>query len=260
MLSAKIQKIVIIGAGRLANCLGLAFLKQGLNIVQIYNRTPARGRKLAGRIGADFTGDIYEISPDADCYILAVSDSAIEEMALKLRLKEKLVAHTSGTMEMNVLAQISKNFGVFYPVQTFSPNSRVDFRKVPVCVEGNSAVSEQELGELANKLSGSVYFLSSEKRRILHLGAVFTSNFTNFIHAPTEEFLLAHEIPFDLLQPLILQTARNVKHGKLMQFQTGPAVRGDIKVLDKHREMLSSHPDLLEIYNLITQNIIKHNL
>lgn len=249
---------MIIGAGRLATHLGLSFFRHGLNIVQVYNRTPEKGKKLAGRIGATFTADIQEIKPDADLYILAVTDFVLEDLASKLRLKDKLVVHTSGTMAMDILAPISANIGVFYPVQTFSPNRRIDFRKVPVCIEGNSSNSEQQLTELAKRLSQHVCLLSSDQRRVLHLGAVFASNFTNFILAAAEELLLTNEIPFDLLKPLILQTARNVQHGNLMQHQTGPAVRGDTKVLQKHREMLADHPDYLEIYNLLSKNIINH--
>ena len=258
MLAAKTQEIVIIGAGRLASHLGSAFYKQGLNMVQVYNRTEEKGKKLAGRIGTTFTADIHEITPNADIYILAVSDSVLVDLAAELRLKDKLVVHTSGTMGMDVLTPISANIGVFYPLQTFSSTRRIDFRKIPVCIEGNSGVSEQMLADLAGKITQRIYILSSDNRRFLHLGAVFTSNFTNFIYTITEELLKEHEIPFNLLEPLILQTARNIKYGDLFQYQTGPAIRGDTKVLEKHREMLSSYTDYLEIYNLITQNIIKH--
>jgi len=258
MPELKTHDIVIIGAGRLATHLGLAFYKQGLNIVQVYNRTSERGKKLAGRIGATFTADIHEITKDADLYILAVSDSVLEHLAAELRLKDKLVVHTSGTMGMDVLTPISANIGVFYPLQTFSPTRRIDFRKIPVCIEGNSGVSEQMLADLAGKITQRIYILSSDNRRFLHLGAVLASNFTNFIYTITEELLKEHEIPFNLLEPLILQTARNIKHGDLIQYQTGPAIRGDAKVLEKHHELLAAHPDYLEIYKLITKNIIKH--
>lgn len=258
MPAKQIQEIVIIGAGRLATHLGLAFFKLGLKIGQVYNRTPEKGRRLANRIGASFTQDIKEITLTADIYFLAVSDFALEDLAAKLRLKKKLVIHTSGTMEMDILLPVSSNYGVFYPVQTFSQNRKIDFSKIPVCIEGSSKIAEQQLTVLAKKLTQHVCYLTSDKRRLLHLGAVFASNFTNFIYAATEEFLLSNEISFDLLEPLILQTARNAKHGNLIQYQTGPAMRGDIKVLEKHRELLSDHPDHLEIYNLITKNIIKY--
>jgi predicted short-subunit dehydrogenase-like oxidoreductase (DUF2520 family) len=257
-LAPKIQKIVLLGAGRLATHLGRAFFNHGMTVVQVYNRTPETGKRLAGRMGATFTSDIHEIKPDADLYLLAVSDSILESLAISFRLNGKLVVHTSGTMAMDVLAPISSDIGVFYPVQTFSQHRRIDFRKVPVCVEGNSPGAEQALADLAKQLTQSVCFLSSEKRRLLHLAAVYASNFTNFLYAVSEDLILAHDIPFDLLKPLISQTSRNVRHGNLMQFQTGPAMRGDGKVLEQHRELLSAYPDYLEIYDLITKNIIKY--
>lgn len=258
MIAGQTHDIVIIGAGRLATHLGSAFVKNGLKVVQIYNRTPEKGRKLAERLGASFTDKFREIRLNADIYILAVSDSVLEELASRLRLKNKCVVHTSGTMELEILAPISSNTGVFYPVQTFSPNRRIDFSMIPVCIEANSKSTERYLTFYAQKITRKIYYLNSERRQLLHLGAVFGSNFTNFIYAVTEELLGSGGIPFELLEPLILQTARNIKHGNLIHSQTGPAARGDMKVLEKHREMLADHPDFLEIYNLITENIIKY--
>ena len=212
MLSAgELKKIVIIGAGRLATHLGLTFFKHGITIVQVFNRTHEKGRKLAGRIGADFTSDIGQLNLNADLYVLAVADSVLEELASRLKLKDKLVVHTSGTIKMDVLSPISENIGVLYPVQTFSQNRRIDFRTIPVCVESNSEKSLQQIADLARKLTKRVYFLDSDKRRLLHLAAVFSSNFTNLLYAVSEELLLTRDIPFDLLKPLILQTARNVR-------------------------------------------------
>jgi predicted short-subunit dehydrogenase-like oxidoreductase (DUF2520 family) len=257
MSSAKIQDIVIIGAGRLATHLGQALFRLGLNITQVYNRTPEKGMKLAAKIGASFTADISNITLNADLYILAVSDSVIEYLAKRLRLHNRLVVHASGTVSMDILAEVSGNIGVFYPVQTFSLNRKPDFRKIPVCVEGNSAATAERLSEFAGLLTKRVYRLDSDQRRLLHLGAVFASNFTNSLYAVTEELLASQHIPLELLEPLIMQTAGNLKHGNLIHFQTGPAARGDAKVLEKHYEMLANHPDFLAIYKIMSENIIK---
>jgi predicted short-subunit dehydrogenase-like oxidoreductase (DUF2520 family) len=257
MSSAVIQQIVIIGAGRLATRLGKEFHRVGINIVQVYNRTPGKGQKLASMIGASFTDKTADIRTDADLYFLAVSDSVIETLAASLRLNDKLVVHASGTMAMDILLPISANVGVFYPVQTFSINRRLDFHKIPVCIEANSSTAETQLLLLAGQLTQRVYTLDSGQRRVLHLGAVFASNFTNFMYSVTEELLAAREIPLSLLEPLISQTAGNIRHGNLLHYQTGPAARGDIKVLEKHYELLAAHPDYLEIYKLLSNNIIK---
>jgi predicted short-subunit dehydrogenase-like oxidoreductase (DUF2520 family) len=259
-VTKRTQEIVIIGAGKLASHLGLAFVKQGIIVRQVYNRTRAPGLKLAKRIGSTFTADIREINPEASVYIMAVSDSGLEQLAGRLKLRNKLVIHTSGAIGMDILQQVSKNIGVFYPVQTFSQKTSVDFRKIPVCLEANSVVAERQLTGLAEKITGKIYYLDSDKRRLLHLGAVFSANFTNFMFTVAEELMVESGIDFDLLKPLIGQTARNTDHGNLFKYQTGPAFREDSKVIAIHRGLLASHPDYLEIYNLISENIIRHKL
>lgn len=258
MAAVRIREIVIIGAGRLAAQLGLTLVKRGMKVVQVYNRTQANGQKLASLTGATYTDDIHKITLKADLYFFAVSDSVIGELSSVLRLNNKLAVHASGTMGMEILAPVSSNIGVFYPVQTFPQNKRIDFRTVPVCIEANSPASAERLMELAKAISNHAYYLDSDKRRMLHLGAVFVSNFTNFLYAITEDVLLSHDVPFGLLIPLIRQTALNARKGNLVRSQTGPAARGDIKVIEKHLELLADRKDYQEIYRLISDNIIKH--
>ncbi len=252
------RDIVLIGAGNLATRMGLAMVKAGMKIVQVCDRTPRRGRKLAARVGAGFIADPASVTVHAGIYILAVSDNAIGEVARLLPLKDQLVVHTSGTVEMNVLADVSENTGVFYPLQTFSAGRRIDFSKVPVCLEANTDHGRLILGELAGRLSHNVQFVTGRNRKMLHLSAVFACNFTNFMNVIAEEMLLEHEISFDLLKPLIRQTMQNAMHHDLFRFQTGPAYRGDFEVLDKHRELLADHPGYLELYNLLTSSIIQY--
>jgi predicted short-subunit dehydrogenase-like oxidoreductase (DUF2520 family) len=254
----KIQNIVLIGAGNLATNLGVALHELKFNVAQVYNRTPEKGKALAARIGADYTEETEAIILNADIYILAVTDSVIEEVAMKLPLKDQLVVHTAGTIDMNILAHVSENIGVFYPVQTFPGKSRINFTEVPICLEANSPHVETHLAEFANKLSKNVHFLDSSNRKILHLSAVFASNFTNFMNVLAEDLLNDYEIPFDLLKPIIRQTGKNARRNRLFRYQTGPAVRGDNLVLQKHRDLLAAYPEYLELYNLISDNIIKY--
>jgi predicted short-subunit dehydrogenase-like oxidoreductase (DUF2520 family) len=254
----KIQDIVMIGAGNMASHLGLALHRQKFNVVQVCNRTPDRGIRLATKIGAEFISDPRKITPHADIYILAVSDAAIEDVGVQLHLQNQLVVHTSGTIDMEILANVSGNTGVFYPLQTFSGRKRIEFQRIPLCIEANSTRSGSLLMEMANRLSGNVHLINSENRKMLHLSAVFASNFTNFMHVVAEELLDDQKISFDLLRPLIRQTVQNTRMDHLFHYQTGPAVRGDSLVLDQHRALLTSHPAYLELYNMISENIIKY--
>ncbi len=248
----------MIGAGNLATHLGLALSGCGFRVMQVYNRTSSKGMKLASVIGAEFISDPGMLRQDSDLYILAVTDTMIGEVANSLPLKDQLLVHTAGTIEMSILSAASGNYGVFYPLQTFSGRRKIDFKKIPICVEANSKDAEDQIFEMAGKLSNQVQVIDSHNRKMLHLSAVFASNFTNFMQVIAEVLLIENNISFSLLKPLIRQTMLNVRKDHLFRYQTGPAYRGDHNVLDAHRELLASHPEYLELYNLISDNIIKY--
>ena len=252
------ERIVIAGAGRLATQLGLAFHRKGIAVSKIYNRSADKGKKLARRIQAQYVSDIRDLEVESGICILAVSDAVLVSMAESLQMKSMLVAHTSGTVGMDVLAPVGNYTGVFYPLQTFTLSSRVDFFKVPVCIEGNSDSAEQRLVSLASGISGTVIRLDSSRRRVLHLSAVFASNFTNFMYAVAEDILSEHDLPVSILEPLVLRTAQNIRGGDLLGKQTGPAARGDAEILRKHRELLAGHTDYQAIYDLMSEHIQKH--
>ncbi len=257
-MAGEIMKIVILGAGNLGTHLGLEFFRQGIEILQVYNRTPESGKKLAAKIGAEYISDPGKISKKADLYILSVSDSVIGKMAKKISLKNKLIVHCSGTIPMEILKNTSLHYGVFYPLQTFSQGKPVRFRKIPVCVEANSGPAEERLLKLGNRISRNVQVVNGKQRRMLHLTAVFANNFTNFMYAVAEDLLQKYRIPFSFLVPLIRQTALNVSRGEAMKHQTGPAIREDYRVIAKHKQLLAQYPDYLEIYELLNENIIKY--
>lgn len=253
-----INQIVILGAGNVATHLSLALHAKGFSILQIFNRTEEPGRRLARLTGAGYTGSLDKINPDADLYLLAVSDKAVPEMASKLKVNQGIVAHTSGSVGMDVLQTASVNTGVFYPLQTFREGKPVSFEGIPLCIEGNKPLVEKRLVKLAEQLSRNVRVINSEQRKMLHLTAVFAGNFTNYLYSIAEDLLLQYNIPFDLLKPLIEQTAENIRHSDLFSLQTGPAVREDSDIIEKHLELLKEQEAYREIYDLISKQIIQH--
>ncbi|TSA29361.1 MAG: DUF2520 domain-containing protein [Bacteroidetes bacterium] len=254
----QIRKIILFGAGNVASHLSKALVRKGFSIVQLVNRSPESGRQLAVTIGARFAGTLEEVVPDADLYILAVSDAAIPEIAASLRVQQGIVVHTSGSVNMDVLRPSSGKIGVFYPLQTFRKGKRISFNRVPICVEANRPGVEEALLQLAGQLSSNVHRITSEQRHILHLTAIFAGNFTNYLYAIAEDLLIQYGIPFELLKPLIHQTAANARHADLYSLQTGPAIRDDRAVIENHLELLKDHPVYREIYELITHCIIRH--
>ena len=254
-----IHTIVLIGAGNVATHLADAFQNTGRKILQVYSRTEYSAKSLAEKIGVKYTNDINEIITDADLYIVSLADSAISDIVKKINFEEQLVVHTSGFHEMNVLNDVSENIGVFYPLQTFSKNRKIDFISIPVCIEANSEESLKLLEDLALSFSSNVQYINSEKRKILHLAAVFASNFTNQMYSIAKEILINEKISFDILKPLIKETAKKAIEINPLESQTGPARRNDTNVMEQHIKMIENE-NYKELYEKLSEMVIaKYN-
>ena len=252
-----IRKVVILGAGRLAASLSVAIRKKGYDIVEVYNRTETPGKVLARKLKARYVPEPEMLTKDADLYILAVSDRAIPEVLSRLKCGNMLVVHTSGSAGMNVIKSSSTRYGVIYPPQTFTMKRLVNFRSVPLCIEGSSAEVEEHLHSFAASLSGQVFRINSDQRKILHLAAVFANNFTNFMYVIAHDLLTEKGMDTGMLEPIIRLTAAGTAAGNVAAMQTGPAIRGDMDTIREHLALLSGHPDYKEIYELISKRIIQ---
>ncbi len=144
-------------------------------------------------------------------------------------------------------------YGVFYPMQTFSKTKDVDFELIPVFIEGNSIETEDVIRSLANKLTQRVIRLSSADRKYLHLAAVWACNFTNYCYTVASDILSEHDIPFDVMLPLINETTEKIQHIGPKAAQTGPAVRGDKNVMSQQLELMSDRADLQELYKMLSK-------
>jgi predicted short-subunit dehydrogenase-like oxidoreductase (DUF2520 family) len=255
--AAELRSIVVIGAGKLASALAFALHRNGFRILQVVNRSEEKAKKLAMKYHATFTSEFRKTERRADLYLLAVSDDAIGEVASRLGKLNGLVVHASGSVDASVLKPFFRNYGVFYPLQTFAGKKIPDFRTIPVCIEGNTRDNATRLTELANRLSGRYFILDSSERKMVHLAAVMVNNFPNYLFSIAEELMIRHGLPFDILHPLILRTARNAGDPGVFSRQTGPAAREDSIVIGKHLEMLGENPEYRKIYKLLTESIIK---
>lgn len=255
-----IRSVVFIGAGNVATHLAIAFRNEGLRIECVYARTEESASRLAEKVFSGYTTDIADVPGNADLYIFSLKDSIIGDLVRALKVKNKLIVHTSGTVPMDVMKEGSSSYGVFYPLQTFIKERKVFFRDIPVCIEASGREELVKLRELALKISDDVREFTSEQRRVIHLSAVVACNFTNYMYAIAEGILQKYDIPFDILYPLINETAHKVRNVKPMFMQTGPAMRGDMEIIEKHLEMLSELPDYKEIYKIISDSIIKQQM
>ena len=255
-----LPRLVFIGSGNLATQLALTFSEKKYPILQVYSRTKESASALAERIGCSYTTDIALLNTEADIYICALKDSALQEILSKAVFRDKLVVHTAGSIPMDMLSKYSSNYGVFYPLQTLSKNRRVDFSKIPVFIEGNNPENSAILKSLANSVSNVVYEATSNQRKKLHLAAVFACNFTNHLYAIAANIVKENgDFPMEVLLPLIDETARKIHTLSPVEAQTGPAVRYDKNVIDNHLEMLSSDKNVQQIYDLMSRHIYKYS-
>ncbi|RHJ51684.1 Rossmann-like and DUF2520 domain-containing protein [Bacteroides sp. AM10-21B] len=253
--------IVFIGAGNLATNLAKTLYYKGFRIVQIYSRTEESARALAYAVEADYITDLSSVVAGAQLYIVSLKDAAFVQLLPEIVAgkEEALWVHTAGSIPMDVWAGRVKRYGVFYPMQTFSKQRTVDFRQIPVFIESNSAEDTRMLKEIASVLSEKVYEATSEQRKSLHLAAVFTCNFTNHMYALAAELLKKYQLPFDVMLPLIDETAHKVHELEPRLAQTGPAIRYDENVINNHLQMLSDEPGMQELYRLISESIHQQN-
>ncbi len=242
--------IVILGGGNVAYHLTNALLQNSaVNVVQVYNRSLEKIDCFKNI--TLITNNLSELK-EADIYILAVSDNVISELSSTLNLKNKLVVHTSGSMALDELKSTSKK-GVFYLLQSFSKERGIDFSTVPICIEAETDEDLHLLETLAKSMSKNCYRINSNQRKSLHAAAVFVNNFVNHLYHIGHEICEQNKVPFEILLPLILETANKITTLSPHEAQTGPAKRSDTKTIEKHTAMLTKNQQ--EIYALLTKSI-----
>ena len=248
------MKITIIGAGNVATHMTKALFDAGDSILQVWSRTPEHAIDLAHKVGAEPLTDLGKISPDADLYLFCVKDDALPDVIARMPETGGIWVHTAGSLSMELFAARKSDYGVIYPLQTFSRNRALSFEEIPLFIEGSTPANAAMLEQLAHTLSLNVYRLPGAKRKKLHLAAVFACNFVNHLYALSAEILNEEELPFDVLLPLIAETAAKVREMAPVAAQTGPALRGDEKVMQQHLDQIVD-PHVREIYRLLSGSI-----
>lgn len=249
------MEVVLIGSGSVATNLGLALKAKGVIVKQVYSQNPRNAEILAKKLDADYISDISDVYMHAEIYFYALKDSGLKSILRKIDMPSGIQVHTGGSIPMSEFDGLSTRFGVFYPLQTFSMDKLVDFSNVPICIEASNMDVQKKLVEVAGLLSDKIFLMSSDQRRKIHLAAVFACNFTNYMYDISYQILKDAGIPFEIIQPLIVETAEKVKTLTPFDAQTGPAVRMDIKTTSRHISMMSRKGDYKSIYKLLTKSI-----
>ena len=253
------QKISILGSGRVAWHLAKVLHQKGFQILEIYSRNPENALLLAQEVQAKAKQDLDFSNHSPDLLLVSISDNALAQIVKNIQIgSSTLVAHTSGSIGMEVFEEVKYPFAVFYPLQTFSKNKAVDFNKVPICLEAKAEKDYIFLEKIAQQISNNVSRINSAQRKTLHVAAVFACNFVNHLLAISKDILDNEQLSFDLLKPLIEETTTKALesiHPK--NVQTGPAVRGDNLIMQKHIDYLSKNLYEQEIYRILSENIAR---
>lgn len=254
---SKFFKVAVIGSGNVAWHLARALEDSGHFITDIYSRRLEHAEQLATRLYDTQVTDSLDLSKsDAEIFLIAVSDDAVEEVASKLHVPPyAIVAHTSGTQSLELLSKYHDNSGIFYPLQTFSKGIALDLKQVPICIESVHGPASKILTKMAQSISQEVFPISSEDRKVLHVSAVFACNFSNHMLSIAQDILEDHDLDFELLQPLIVETVNKALTVGPMEAQTGPAKRGDNDILNEHLKFLKFDQAYRKIYKLLSEHL-----
>jgi len=250
------MKVVFIGAGNVATHLATELYKHSFDIIQVYSRTIESASVLAKEVHSIPITDIKTVIDDADLYIFSVKDSVLEDLVSQIPTNNALWIHTAGSLPMNLFSKYSTHYGVLYPFQTFTKNRALDWSEIPVFIEASDEGSMVKLRAIVKQLSDKVSELSSEDRRYIHLAGVFACNFTNHMYTLSELILKKIGLPFDVVLPLIDETAAKVHSLNPENAQTGPAIRYDENIINRHLALIDDNDTKL-IYKLISENIHK---
>jgi len=259
------MKVSIIGSGNVGWHLGIALENNHHPICEVFSRQVGKARRLSSMLyKAEVKTDFDFSESEAELFILSVSDDAIDEVCSQLILPENaILAHTSGSKSLEDLQKLMLihhdlpvKCGVFYPLMTFSIEKKIDLKNVPFCIEATDDTTENKLVEIAQELSNTVYLISSEERKVLHVAAVFACNFTNHLLALAKNITDSEDLEFDLLKPLINETFKKALSAENpADVQTGPAIRKDKSIINRHLDYLKTDENLVEIYEVLTESI-----
>lgn len=252
------MEVCIIGSGNVATHLSQALISAGHTISAIYSHHIEHAKHLAEKLGVSLYTDNIQELPKSDAYLFMIKDNALSNAVAQLKKNDSahnaLWIHTSGCMPLSTFCHIT-NAAVMYPLQTISKGRAINFKNVPLFIEGNNEFANMQIEQLSNQLSESVTPLNSEQRKIVHLAAVFANNFTNHCCTLAYKMLEDNGINPELLTPIIAETFSKLNEIGPGNSQTGPAVRWDINVLHAHTDLLKAVPSIQHIYKLMSDSI-----
>lgn len=249
------MKVVIIGTGNVGTVLGRKISAAGHDIIAVAGRNREATDALATELQAKPVYTFDNLATEAELYLIAVSDTALYELPAQLPALSGIIAHTAGSVPMQVLSTLNRPHGIVYPLQSLR-KEMVVLPDIPLLIDASDESTAGILVDFAQTLSPQVERANDTQRTQLHLGAVLVSNFTNHLYALAKKYCTSNGIEFSLLQPLIEETATRLRQYAPEAVQTGPAARKDLITIQKHRQLIEQEPALLKVYDTLNESIL----
>jgi predicted short-subunit dehydrogenase-like oxidoreductase (DUF2520 family) len=246
---------VSIGAGNVASHLVRGFTEKGCRLLQVYSRTGSSARSLAEKYNSEYTDALSELRKDADFYMIAVPDTAIPGLMKSFPFHDRLVFHTAGSTGLEVFDSSFSDFGILYPLQTFTRDTAMDLSRIPLLIEAGNETSLEKMRKIAGLISENVNTCDTDTRLTIHLAAVFACNFTNHMYALANDVLREKGIDPAILEPLIAESYKKSRTLDPLEAQTGPASRNDEPTMEKHIKLLEGNPLMQKIYTFTSRSI-----
>ncbi len=248
-------QVCIVGAGNVGYQLAWHLHYAGHRITEVFSRHLPAAKRVGVLLDIPYTDRLDALSNKADIYLISVKDDAITEVVSKLHLPGKVVAHTSGTVAMELLSSVSEHYGIFYPLQSLSQHISADFSTIPFCISGSDDFCVHQLRTLASSITNHIVQVNDEQRLAIHVAAVFANNFSNHLFAVADAILHENGLSFEILKPLIKETVRKIQNHHPLSVQTGPALRNDLSTISRHLQFLENHENRMRIYQALTNSI-----
>lgn len=252
------MKIVIIGTGNVATVIGKVLNAAGNEVVQVFGRDLSKARELAEALNSPICYSWTSINTQADLYLVAITDQALYELEQNLLLDDQVVVHTAGSVSIEVLKNVTSNYGVLYPLQSLRKEMPV-LTEIPLLVDASNEKTLEKILQLAKEISEHVSIADDETRLKLHVAAVCINNFANHLYEIAEDFCIKEKVDFKLLLPLAEETVQRMEQVSPKQLITGPAIRNDQVTIDRHLDLLTSHPLFQKLYKQMTSSISEFN-
>ena len=253
----EIKTISFIGSGNVATNLAIALNAKGFTIDTILSQTLQNATVLAAKVNAKGTDELNQLDQTSDLYIISLKDDVIDTFLKGLNLYNRLLVHTSGSYETTKLTKFSTKTGSFYPLQTFNKDISVDFSTIPIIIESENSEVIEALLSVAKRLTEKTHILNASQKKALHISAIGINNFTHFILSKSKQYCESNNLTFNLLKPLLKHTVESFSNEEMpLQKQTGPARRGDVAIINKHIEALTSDKEFQTLYKELSQYIL----